>query len=552
MNTTARKSLVTLTAALISLGLSSGAFAGQRYLVVLKNNQSFKAAHKTFVSQGKYNFKSFSLRTDVGSLGTVNATVENSLENLNTLVVNAEDSEVAKIAQMADVAIVEKEVFHPLPRPFRGGVKISGVTDFSPANVPVGTPWGIKAVKAPEAWAASNKGDGSRVLVLDTGIDKEHPSLKANFEKGQDFTGNSDGSDLTDTVGHGTHVSGTIAGVEDASGFSGVAPAAKLLMGRVCASEGCSNVAVAEGINWGITEKVDVISMSLGGMWSTPGERSAVAAADAAGVTVVAASGNDGSGKVSYPAALPTVIAVGAVNEQLVKADFSQWGPELAVVAPGVAVISSVPMGTGRESEVTVTYDGHTDKVVSTTFQGAKEMEKAVSVELVDCGLGKPEDFAKVNVEGKYALVQRGEIAFGDKAKNAITAKAAGVVVYNNAPGLIHGALTQDGSVLPVPVALVEQTVGEALKTSLVAGKGAQASIVTLRTDYSAFDGTSMATPHVSGVVALIKAANRALTPAQVKAILQKTAQTLSPNTNNEYGAGMVNAEAAVKAAKGL
>lgn len=67
-------------------------------------------------------------------------------------------------------------------------------------------------------------------------------------------------------------------------------------------------------------------------------------------------------------------------------------------------------------------------------------------------------------------------------------------------------------------------------------------------TDYVAMDGTSMATPHVSGVVALMKAANKALTPVQVKDILKKTATVLSPNTNNEYGAGLVNAEAAVRA----
>ena len=157
------------------------------------------------------------------------------------------------------------------------------------------------------------------------------------FRSGQDFTGASTGADFTDHVGHGTHCSGTIAGVMDSNGFTGVAPKAKILMGRVCSEEGCSSVAIAQGINWGITQKVDVISMSLGGAWSTPGERDAIAKADKAGLTVVAATGNDGTNKVSYPAALPTVIAVGAIDRNLNKADFSQYGPEVAVTEIGRA-----------------------------------------------------------------------------------------------------------------------------------------------------------------------------------------------------------------------
>lgn len=556
-------------AAFVSLVLSSGAYAGTRYLVVMKSAQSYntatmalsgKSSGFTFFGFGDANYAAFS---------KVNAKVEKSLDKINAMVLNGEDAEITQLKSSPDVAYVEKEFFHPAPAPVKGFVSISrkkkgSVVDPTPgdaAPAPVASalptisnqpmPWGIGAVKAHEAWAASNnKGAGARVLVLDTGIDAEHPSLKANFEKGQDFTGLSDGSDITDLVGHGTHCSGTIAGVEDASGFSGVAPEAKLLMGRVCSEQGCSNVSIASGINWGIQENVDVISMSLGGMMSTPAERSAVAAADAAGITIVAASGNSGTPQVSYPAALPSVIAVGAVDNTLVKADFSQWGPELAVVAPGVNVISTVPQGTGRDSDVEVTIAGQRSKVVSATFQGAKELYTAADIELVDAGLGKPEDFAGKDLTGKYALIQRGEIAFADKAKNALAAHAAGAIIYNNAPGLIHGALTQDGTTMDIAVALVEQTTGEALKAELTAGRPAMASIVTSRTDYTAFDGTSMATPHVAGVVALVKAANKNLKPADVKSILKSTATALTgANDQNQLGSGLVNAEAAVSAA---
>ncbi|MNJ94875.1 Intracellular serine protease [compost metagenome] len=529
---------------ILSLLVATAAQADQRVLVIMKDKASFKTAHAAYQMQSAYPLKA-------GSSVQVKGQVTDSLHNLNTLVVTVQnDAEMAKIKAIPGVVYVEKEVFHEAPRPHAGALSVKAAqTRFKKATIGKDTPWGIMAVKAPAAWNKAARGAGARVLVLDTGIDANHPSLKDNFEKGQDFTGASTGEDYNDENGHGTHVAGTIAGELDNTGFTGVAPLARVLAGRVCSSQGCSNIAIAQGVNWGIQENVDVISMSLGGMWSTPAERDAIAKADAAGITVVAASGNSGTPRVSYPAALPTVIAVGAIDIDLKKADFSQWGPELAIVAPGVAVISSVPMGTGRESSVSITVGQTTAAVKSSTFQGAKEVLSPESNELVAAGLGKVEDFAKANVTGKYALISRGEIAFADKAANAIKAGAAGVVIYNNAPGLIQGALTQDGSVLPVPVFMIEQTVGNEILKSLAAGTVVKATLQTVATNYSAFDGTSMATPHVSGVVALMKAANKKLTPAQVKAIIQSTATALGPNTANEYGAGLIDAEKAVNAA---
>lgn len=534
--------------ALILTVLFATAAQAERVIVIMKDKEAFKSAHMAYKMKGSYALKGFNWGAQPTALAGVDGRVENSLENLNTLIVDTkDDAQIAKLKANPAVAYVEKEIFHEAPRPVKGFLAAQ-VRMSSKKAVPA-APWGIAVVKAPQAWSAAHKGLGSRVLVLDTGIDAEHPSLKDNFEKGQDFTGDSSGDDFTDHVGHGTHVSGTIAGVEDANGFTGVAPQAKILMGRVCSEQGCSNIAIAQGINWGITEKVDVISMSLGGMWSTPAERDAVQKADKAGITVVAASGNSGTNKVSYPAALPTVIAVGAIDNTLKKADFSQWGPELAVVAPGVAVVSSVPQGTGREASVEIAIGNKAAKVNASTFQGAKEILTPETNSLVPAGLGKPEDFAKVDVKGKYALISRGEIKFAEKVANAIKAGAAGAVIYNNAPGLIQGALTEDGSVLPIAVFMIEQTVGQDILQQITAGKTVSATLQTIATDYSAFDGTSMATPHVAGVVALMKAANKALTGAQVKTILKQTAQPLGPNTQNEYGSGLVNAEAAVNAA---
>jgi subtilisin family serine protease len=359
--------------------------------------------------------------------------------------------------------------------------------------------------------------------------------------------------DYFDDNGHGTHVAGTILGAYNGTGVAGVAPLANLLSGRVCGKFGCSSVGIIRGIEYGVAQKVDVINMSLGGPVASQAAREAVATADRAGVVVVCASGNDGQGTVSFPAAYAGSFAVGAIDSHLAKASFSNWGPELAIVAPGVNVLSSVPTGSGRESKVELqgVVNG---EVKSKSFVGAQENETPVSAELVHVGLGKPEDFAGKNLRGKFALIGRGEIPFADKVKSALAAGASGVLIYNNEPGLISGALTQDGSSVGVPVAMIEQSVGQALVNSLASGQVAKASLSVARTNFSSFNGTSMASPHVAGVAALVKAANKNLTAAQVRQILSQTADRLqaSPERPNEFGAGLVNAKLAVEKALSL
>ncbi len=557
------------------------AHAKGRYLVTFKSEQGFKAMESYYLTES----------------GNPSVQIQKSLRQIHAVVLKSKNDLTATLVNHPEVASVEAEFFIPSPKPVNG-FKISRVqrrlesmtsnfdqsasTDSSTAtpvfNAGASTPWGILAVKAGEAWSLSAAGANARVLVLDTGVDQDHPAIKANFEKGQNFTEDTQGAvdpkDYADTEGHGTHCSGTILGAYNSeTGFTGVAPKAKLLMGKVCSSLGCSNIAVAEGIDWGIQEKVDVISMSLGSPIGASAESTAVQNAERAGVVVVAASGNSATEPtysydkkdpkcrstnpfqptmcgVSFPAAFPTVVAVGALDSTLKKTNFSQWGPELDITAPGAAVISSVPRGTGRESKVLLSLGGQQKEIKSSAFSGTKLFESAVSNEIVVVpGTGQDTDFSKVNVVGKFALVRRGEIKFAQKVQNAIAAKAAGVLIYNNTAGLMQGSLSEDGTLIDLPVVMIEQTEGQNLVDQLTKGAVASAAISTLPADYAAFDGTSMATPHVAGVVALIKSANKNLKPAQVRQILSTTAMVLSPNDTNQFGAGIVQADKAVQAA---
>jgi len=126
---------------------------------------------------------------------------------------------------------------------------------------------------------------------------------------------------------------------------------------------------------------------------------------------------------------------------------------------------------------------------------------------------------------------------------------AAGVIIYNNTAGLMQGSLSEDDSLVQIPVVMIEQELGQSLVSQLARGTAVQASVTTAPSDYASFDGTSMATPHVAGVVALMKAANPDLRPARVRSILAQTARRLAPNDTNQLGAGVVQADQAVRRA---
>lgn len=525
-------------AGLILSLLSFGAHAETvKYLVKFKSPQTFE-----MVAQ---NMKAQAFTAQMGQAAPMrlfnsNVAVGEALEHVQLLIVESSDPKaIESLKRHPAIEMVEREIMHPAPK-IMATFSVSAAKAKRP-KTKMDRPWGIDSVKAPGAWTTT-KGDTSRVLVLDTGVDNQHPALKNQIEKMKNFTGG--GSDVTDEVGHGTHVSGTILAGSQSNGLVGVAPKAKLLMGKVCTTMGCPSTAIAAGINWAVSEKVDVVNMSLGGMFISSGERAAIQAAEQAGVFIAAASGNDGTNKVSFPAAIDTILAVGATDINNAKAQFSQWGPELDVMGPGVDVISSVPRGTGRGATTQLDTGKGLNLAKSTPFVGSPV--RAISGELVFAGLGKTTDFAALNLTGKVALISRGEIPFKEKVANALAKGAIAAVIFNNAPGLLQGSLTEDGSEAAIPAIMIEQAIGEEAKMVLSKGQTATVNFAVEATDYASFQGTSMATPHVAGVAALVRSANHNLTPAQVRDILKSTAMALGPNPNNEFGSGLVNAEAAV------
>lgn len=205
-------------------------------------------------------------------------------------------------------------------------------------------PYGIDAVKAPLAWDIT-KGKGIKVAVVDTGIDYTHPDLK-NYRGGISFVPTE--TDPKDHNRHGSHVAGTIAASMNDFGVIGVAPSAYLYAVKVLGSAGQGNWSwLIAGLDWCITNKMQVVNMSLGSPTAAPTAVESICnLAWENGLILVAAAGNEGTQKpVGYPAKYNSVIAVSAIDSSNVIAPFSCTGPEVEVCAPGVNITSTVPGG---------------------------------------------------------------------------------------------------------------------------------------------------------------------------------------------------------------
>ena len=208
----------------------------------------------------------------------------------------------------------------------------------------------VPQTQVPRLWADGFSGEGVRIAVVDTGIDLHHPDLAGRIAGTADFTGEG----LTDHHGHGTHCAGIAAGSGDASGgtYRGVAPKASIYAAKVLGSDGQGMMSdVMAGVEWAVSQNVQIISLSLGGIGPSNGQDALsdiCNAAVEAGVIVVTAAGNDGpyAYTIGSPGAAERVITIGAVNDGDRLASFSSRGPTADgrtkpdIVLPGVDVIA--------------------------------------------------------------------------------------------------------------------------------------------------------------------------------------------------------------------
>ena len=290
--------------------------------------------------------------------------------------------------------------------------------------------WHLDQIQMPAAWDRSSGANVTGASV-DTGIASEAPDLAAaNRLPGYDFHNND--NDPTDDHGHGTHVAGTVAqNTNNNLGVAGVAFNARLLPVKVLGANGEGSYDnIIKGITYAVEQGAQVINLSLTGRSGSQALRDAVAYAYNRGVIVVAAAGNS-SGAVEYPAAYDEyVIGVGAIRYDGTLAPYSNFGPQIDLVAPG----------------------------------------------------------------GDVDVDQNGD-GFGD--------------------GVLQNTISSSGAGF----------------------------------SYRFFEGTSMASPHVAGVAALLRSVKPGASPAEIEAVMVQTARNLGPA--DRYGAGLVQAADALVAIAG-
>ena len=476
------------------------------------------------------------------TLKGVGAEFHYTFDELNAFAVTVPSAALNGLERNPNVVLVEEDA----PR-FPIGIEKSGTAAVAAATGQT-VPYGIDMVQARDVWDANRDGvvdagapTGStrKICIIDSGFYTGHEDLQGVNVSGYD--GNlpwyEDGS------GHGTHVSGTIAAMNNALGVVGVTPGTvQVYMVRVFGDDGAwaysstlidaSNRCAAAGAN--------IISMSLGGGRKSRTEETAFNTHYANGILSIAAAGNEGTTALSYPASYASVVSVAAIDSNKTVADFSQYNSAVELAAPGVGVLSTVPY----LDSTTLTVDGvvfpanHIEFSARGTATGA----------LVNGGLCD----ATGAWAGKVVLCERGVITFYDKVMNVQNSGGAAAVIYNNEPGGFLGTLGEGFTSTIIGISMSQED-GQYLVANKLGATGTISSTYTApASGYEYYDGTSMATPHVSAVAALVWSALPTATNVEIRDVLAATALDLgAAGRDVYYGFGLVQAKAAIDALVG-
>lgn len=395
--------------------------------------------------------------------------------------------------------------------------------------------------------------DGSGIIigVIDTGIDYTHPDLIGLGSEGKVIKAYNffDDNESLDTNGHGTEVAGIIAAEGN---LEGIAPKAKIISYKVSDDgESVSSDLIIKAIEQAIIDEVDIINISLGVNRTNPKIDSAVDKAVEQGIVVVAAAGNDGPGlkTIGSPGLNHNAITVGATYNNLT-------------------------------SSLVATLEINEKQYQILPMVATPSPEFPITAKIMFAEYARERDFSENNFKDAIILAERGSdleeevVYFSDKENNAANADAAALIVYNNVPGIYLGELIhefvdedyypriptvsmsrEDG--LEIRSMLENKTEGILhifynpdfvvhfssrgpvspfyLKPDLVA-PGAFVNTTLNNGNYNFTSGTSFATPHVSGAVALLLQKNPNLTPNEIKSILVTTTDTVSDAYGTEFG----------------
>lgn len=382
-------------------------------------------------------------------------------------------------------------------------------------------------------------GKGIKVGIVDTGIDYNHPDLKMNYVGGYDLVDlDEDPMETQKTEGiptlHGTHVAGIIGANGD---LQGVAPDADIHAYRALGPGGMgTSVQVIAALEKAVTDGMDVINLSLGNDVNGPDYPTSIAVNRAVdlGTSVVTANGNAGpeNWTVGSPATASKAFAVGASTSP-----------------------QSIPF----------LYESLEDKAIPLlAMMGALPWTLEKAYPTVNA------DDPNANIAGKIALIKRDRIPFYEKVKQAEEAGAVAVIISNNEKGMFQGSVENAENPIKIPVASISQQDGTWLQKQIendkltmdtayqetkidiapfssrgpvtinwdikpdIVAPGANI-LSTVPDGYQELQGTSMAAPHVTGAIALLKEAHPNWSNEQIIGALKTTAKSIKDEEKQDY-----------------
>lgn len=402
------------------------------------------------------------------------------------------------------------------------------------------TPYAVYQSQADQV--AFNASAGMKVCVIDSGLDASNTDFEWNNISGDNDSGTGNWNENGGP--HGTHVAGTIGAADNSVGVVGMAPGVDMHIIKVFNADGWGYSSdLAHAADLCSAAGANIISMSLGGGGSNSTESNAFQSFVDAGGLVVAAAGNDGNNVRSYPAGYPSVMMIGANDADNNIADFSQFpsctsgrGKRattdeticVEVTAGGVDTLSTYPAGMATASNMSA--DG------AAYASSAMENSGAIAGGTYYMGTAEATDSG---ANGNICVIDRGVISFHDKVANCESSGGVGAVIINNEAGMLFGTLG-DTNTTTIPA------VGAAFedRSAIVAASNISIDIGT--SDYGFMSGTSMATPAVSGVAALVWSNHNQCTGSEIREALKATAMDSGAAGNDVYfGYGIVKAAAA-------
>lgn len=455
--------------------------------------------------------------------------------------------------------------------------------------------WGVKILQAPEAWELFSQagsqgyelaGQGAVVAVVDTGVDYRHGDIADNILRypdntvyGIDYSGDDvvefessavRDNDPMDGDGHGTHISGTIAAVgNNDKGIIGIAPRAKIMPVKIFPN--AYDSIAAKGIVFAALNGADIINCSWGEDVRRPISKTLENAVYTAhwfyGSLVVFAAGNEND-DIDYhsPQNMSEVVAVGAIGPDKKRSYFSSWGNNLAVCAPGGGLPDWTHVQSQESSGGAYIFNRNNATLWFNLDEGTSSLTVylprgpkggIIKVQVLDVikALNGEEDYAGETID-TYSPMPEYNAPFTLNFPPLPKGHPAALLTLEN----------QDGKELAFDCVIINGKKYEEDDERIVKDDNFRnmASILSLKCsspdsyyddfvlaeDYLRLIGTSMAAPHVCGVAALIKSKNPALNNNQIRYILTHTAEDLGePGKDEEYGYGLVNAQAAVLAA---